>query len=267
MNRETLNMQPRPLGKTGLRVTPLGFGAVKIGRNERVKYPQPFDLPDESTSERLLNSILDFGINYIDTAPAYGLSEERIGRYLAHRRHEFVLQTKIGETFADGESIHDYSAAALRRSLDCSLKRLRTDCLDVVLIHSDGRDLEIMHDTQAIAILQEFKQAGKTRVIGLSGKSVDGAEAAFDWADVLMVEFHQQNTSHTSVMRRAAERGIGIVVKKGLGSGYLAAESSIQFVLREPSVHSLIIGGLNLDHWRTNINAAAKQNVDPPNSL
>ena len=75
-------MQLRPLGSTGLFVTPLGFGAFKIGRNEQVKYPQPYDLPDDATVERLLNGVLDAGIHLIDTAPAYGLSEERIGKFL-----------------------------------------------------------------------------------------------------------------------------------------------------------------------------------------
>ena len=249
-------MQQRPLGKTGLSVTPLGFGAVKIGRNARVKYPQPFDLPDDATAERLLNSILDLGINYIDTAPAYGLSEERIGKFMSHRRNEFVLQTKIGETFSNGESTYDYSAASLRDSLDRSLQRLNTDRLDIVLIHSDGRDLEILRETDAVKVLEEFKKVGKVRAIGLSGKTVAGAEAALTWADVLMVEYHQQDTSHAEVMQSAAERGIGIVVKKGLASGHLPAEIAIQFVMREGSVNSLIVGGLNLDHWRTNIAVA-----------
>ncbi|TXT24440.1 MAG: aldo/keto reductase, partial [Planctomycetota bacterium] len=97
-------MQLRPLGKTELLVSPLGFGAFKIGRNEKVKYPQPYDLPDDTAVERLLNGVLDAGINLIDTAPAYGISEERIGKFLSQRRGEFVLSTKVGERFTNGES-------------------------------------------------------------------------------------------------------------------------------------------------------------------
>ena len=94
----------RDVGQTGLKVPPLGFGAFKIGRNEGVKYPTPYDLPDEAAVGRLLNSILDLGCTLIDTAPAYGLSEARIGQAIGHRRGEFVLSTKVGETFEDGQS-------------------------------------------------------------------------------------------------------------------------------------------------------------------
>src|SRR5438128_1494734 len=70
----------RPLGSSGIAVTPIGFGAFKIGRNEGIKYPSAYSLPTDAESERLIHQILDLGVNYIDTAPAYGVSEERIGR-------------------------------------------------------------------------------------------------------------------------------------------------------------------------------------------
>src|SRR3990172_2700606 len=111
-------MPRRPLGRTGLVVSRLGFGAFKIGRNERVKYPQAYALPDDKTVEALLNGVLDLGINQIDTAPAYGSSEERIGRFLSHRRDEFILSTKVGETFADGASRYDFSRQAGRDSIE-----------------------------------------------------------------------------------------------------------------------------------------------------
>src|SRR5690606_38926072 len=124
-----LSTMHRPLGRTGLSVSAIGYVAVKIGRNQAVKYPRPFDLPDEAEASRVLNAVLDCGITHIDTAPAYGLSEERIGRALAHRRREFVLSTKVGEEFVEGESRFDFSAAAIRRSVHRSLARLRTDVL------------------------------------------------------------------------------------------------------------------------------------------
>src|SRR5260370_40863961 len=134
-------MTRRPLGKTGLAITPIGFGAFKIGRNEKTKYGQAYALPDDRTVAGLLNGILDLGIAYIDTAPAYGLSEQRIGRAIAHRRNEFTLSTKIGETFENGQSHYDFPAAAVRSSVERSLRRLRTDSLDVVLLHSNGDDV------------------------------------------------------------------------------------------------------------------------------
>src|SRR3989304_6273693 len=113
-------------------LSPLGYGAFKIGRNVGTKYGQAYELPDTASVERLLNGVLDLGINYIDTAPAYGASEERIGQAISHRRREFVLSTKVGEFFESGVSKYDFSADAVRSSVELSLRRLCTDALDIV---------------------------------------------------------------------------------------------------------------------------------------
>ncbi|QDT64000.1 aldo/keto reductase [Calycomorphotria hydatis] len=255
-------MLQRPLGHTGLSVSPLGFGAFKIGRNQKVKYPQQYDLPDDKQTERLLNEVLDLGINLIDTAPAYGISEERVGKFLHHRRDEFVLSTKVGETFTidpetgEGVSRYEFSADSITSSVERSLKRLRTDVLDLVLIHSDGRDMEIQQETDAVTTLQSLKDAGKIRAIGLSGKTVEGHRAALEWSDVLMVEYHADDTSQEMVMREALDRGVGIFVKKGLAAGRLEPKSAIEFVLKQSAVSSLIVGGLNPDHLRANVGYA-----------
>lgn len=243
----------RPLGQTGLLVTPLGFGAFKIGRNEKVKYPQPYDLPDDASAERLLNGVLDAGINLIDTAPAYGISEERIGKFLASRRNEFVLSTKVGERFVNGESSFDFTATGVRASVTESLRRLRTEVLDIVFVHSNGDDLAIQQQTEVVATLQKLKHAGYIRAIGFSGKTPAGAAAALDWADVVMVEYHLHDTSHSEVIASAASHGVGVVVKKGLASGHLPPEVAIRFVLSNPHIASVIVGGLSLDHLQANI--------------
>ncbi|MFM9964088.1 MAG: aldo/keto reductase [Planctomycetaceae bacterium] len=243
----------RPLGQTGLLVTPLGFGAFKIGRNEKVKYPQPYDLPNESVAERLLNGVLDAGINLIDTAPAYGISEERIGKFLASRRNEFVLSTKVGERFVNGDSSFDFTAPGVRASIAESLKRLRTEVLDIVFVHSNGDDLAIQQQTDVVPTLQKLKRTGDIRAIGFSGKSPAGAEAALNWADIVMVEYHLQDTSHEGVIASAASRGLGVVVKKGLASGHLPPENAIRFVLANPHVASVIVGGLSLAHLQANL--------------
>lgn len=246
-------MQPRPLGRTGLDVSPLGFGAFKIGRNEKVKYPQPYDLPNDGTAFRLLNGLLDLGITLIDTAPAYGLSEERIGKCLAHRRGEFVLSTKVGEVFENGESRYEFGAAAVVRSIDRSLSRLQTDVLDVVLIHTPAEDVQVLTETSVVETLQALKTAGKIRAIGLSGKTVAAERLALDWADVLMVEFHAGDTSHAEVIAEAQRRGTGILIKKGLASGHLSASEAIPFVLGTAGVSSLVVGGLSLEHIASNV--------------
>lgn len=249
-------MHDRVLGRSGIRVSPLGFGAFKIGRNQGIKYPAGYEIPDESTVTRLLNVVLDLGITYIDTAPAYGLSEERIGRAIGHRRSEFVLSTKVGETFADGKSTFDFSAKGVRNSVARSLERLQTDVLDAVYIHSDGDDLKILHETETVATLQELKANGAIRLVGMSGKSVEGARQSMDWADVLMVEYHLNDRSHESIIDEAAEKGIGIVIKKGLAAGHLPADQALQFLLSNARISSVVVGGLNVAHLRANLAVA-----------
>jgi aryl-alcohol dehydrogenase-like predicted oxidoreductase len=237
-------------------VSPIGFGAFKIGRNEKTKYPSQYALPSESDVNCLLDGLLALGINYIDTAPAYGLSEERIGRCLASRRREFVLATKVGETFAEGVSQYDVTSEGLRASVERSLVRLKTDVIDVLLLHSDGRDEWIQNETDAVAVLQELKDRGLARSIGLSGKTVEGARQALQWADVLMVEYHIEDRSHEALIDQAAQSGVGVVVKKGLASGHLPAGEAIRFVLANPHVATLVVGGLSLVHFRENMRLA-----------
>jgi aryl-alcohol dehydrogenase-like predicted oxidoreductase len=247
----------RPLGRTGLFVSPIAFGAFKIGRNEKIKYAESYDLPDDSAARRLLEGVLDLGINLIDTAPAYGVSEERIGKLLAHRRGEFILSTKVGETFEDSQSTHDFSAAAVTRSVERSLRRLATDVLDIVLIHSDGNDLHILRQTDCVPALQQLRERGLVRFVGLSGKQPEGAIAAMEWADVLMVEYHPRDTSQEAVLAGARAKGVGVLVKKPLASGTLAPAETIPWILANAAVSSLVVGGLNLEHMRQNLRYAA----------
>jgi aryl-alcohol dehydrogenase-like predicted oxidoreductase len=252
----------RPLGRTGFSISPIGFGAFKIGRNQKAKYAAPYELPSDERVAELLNGLLDLGVNYIDTAPAYGTSEERIGRAISGRRSEFVLATKVGETFEAGVSRYDFSAAAIRGSIHRSLDRLKTPAIDVLLLHSDGRDAWIQTQTDAVPTLQDLKRQGLVRSIGLSGKTVDGARQALAWADVLMVEYHLRDRSHESLIAEAAARGVGVVVKKGLASGELPADTAIRFVLDNPHVTSLVVGGLSLDHFRANLAIAERPASD-----
>lgn len=246
-------MDARRLARNLPAVCPLGFGAFKIGRNEQIKYAQGYDLPDDEAVSRLLNGLLDLGVNYLDTAPAYGLSEERIGRALAGRRGEFVLSTKVGETFVDGRSTYDFSQAGVERSIERSLQRLQVDVLDLVFIHSRGDDLAILDETDVVPTLKKLREAGTIRAIGLSGKTVEGARAALAWADCLMVEYHLDDRSHEPVIAEAAAAGIGVVAKKALSSGRLSAGEALRFVLDNPGVSAAVVGTLNLEHVRSNL--------------
>ena len=248
----------RRLGRTGLNVSPIGFGAFKIGRNEQIKYPKGYELPDDDSTDALLNGVLDLGVNLIDTAPAYGVSEERIGRFISHRRSEFVLSTKVGETFENSRSTYDFSEKAVRDSISRSRKRLKADVLDIVFVHSSGKDLEVINNTDVVAALQSLRDEGMIRAIGFSGKTVEGAEAALRWADVLMIEYHLNDRSHEEIVDQAAGAGVGVVIKKALASGTLSAEDAISFVLSNPAVSSVIVGSLNLDHLAANLAVAER---------
>ena len=150
-------MQKRVLGSTGISVSQLGLGTTKFGRNVGVKYPQGFEIPSEETLAELLALAKDLGINVIDTAPAYGTSEERLGRLLRGQREDWVIIGKVGEEFEGGESSYHFTPEHFEKSLQRSLERLQTDYIDVLLIHSDGRDLEILDDGALIDTMQGFK--------------------------------------------------------------------------------------------------------------
>jgi aryl-alcohol dehydrogenase-like predicted oxidoreductase len=124
----TLSMAHRALGNTGISVSVLGLGTVKLGRSEQLKYPAPFTLPDDDAARRLLDAARDAGINLLDTAPAYGSSEARLGALLAGRRHDWVICTKAGESFDAGRSRHDFSPAAIRHSAGIARRWTSTSC-------------------------------------------------------------------------------------------------------------------------------------------
>ncbi|MEM7680317.1 MAG: aldo/keto reductase [Planctomycetota bacterium] len=251
----TSDTRRRPLGREGPPVAPIAYGAVKIGRNQGLKL-SPFELPTEAQASQLLNGLLDVGVNLIDTAPAYGLSEQRIGAAIAHRRDDFVLSTKVGERFEDGCSAFDFSYDGVLSSLDTSRKRLRSDVIDLVLIHSDGNDQAIQNEGACVEALQEARQRGWVKQIGLSGKTVGGARQALAWADVLMIPLSPDDTSHLPVAAEAAEHGVGVLVKKGLGSGRLSAEQAIPWLMQQPGVTAAVVGSLSIEHMAENLRLA-----------
>ena len=249
-------MVPRRLGATGIEVSPIGWGAFKIGRNEGIKYAHGYDLPSDDDVRSLVDGLLALGITCFDTAPAYGTSEARLGDALDGRRADVVLSTKVGETFEDGRSTYDFSGRAARESIARSRDRLRTDVLDIVFIHSNGDDLAIQRDTDLVAELRRQRDEGSARAIGFSGKTVEGARAALEWADAIMVEYHPDDRSHHDVMLEAADRGVGVLVKKALASGRLDPAIAIPFATAHAAVSSVVLGSLTLENMRRNVELA-----------
>jgi len=233
-------------------VSLLGLGTVKLGRRDGVKYPQPFELPDDAEAERLLDTARELGINLLDTAPAYGSSEARLGRLLRGRRNDWLIATKVGEHFENGHSSYDFTPEAVRQSVKRSLQRLHTDRLDVVLIHSDGNDLDILDHLGTLECLLDLKSRGWIRAAGISHKTVQGAERAIALgADVIMATLNLTATGEADVIARAGRAGVGVLVKKALASGH-AGKDSLRYAASRPGVSSVIVGTLSPEHLREN---------------
>lgn len=245
-------------------VSPLGLGTVKLGRTAGLKYPGRFELPDDGAVLKLLGQAAELGINLLDTAPAYGTSEDRLGTLLPQigGRDRWVICTKAGEEF-DGtspvaSSSFDFSPDAIRASVERSLRRLQTDRLEIVLLHSDGRDEEVIERSGAVEALQKLKAAGKVRAIGVSTKTLAGALLAVERTDVVMLTLSPGSTADLPAVQEAHKRGVGVLVKKALSSGHAAnVRAALAFCLGTPGVSSVVVGTINAEHLEANVRAAA----------
>jgi aryl-alcohol dehydrogenase-like predicted oxidoreductase len=257
------------LGNTDLLVSRLGLGTVKFGRNQSVKYPQAFELPSDQDARELLNIARDGGINLLDTAPAYGVSEERLGKMLRGERQQWVICTKAGEEFSpdygsQGTSNFDFTPNALRLSVERSLRRLRTDYLDIVLIHSDGKDSQLIHEHQVLHTLAQLKREGWIRAFGMSTKTLEGGLLCATEADLVMTTFDQDNEQDQELMRACTQDNTGVLLKKIFNSGHLLKagggqlsnaiiEQQMKVIFAQKAVNSAIIGTLSREHLRSSL--------------
>jgi aryl-alcohol dehydrogenase-like predicted oxidoreductase len=241
-------MVRRQLGRTGLTVSSVALGTTKLGRNTGVKYPVDFALPSDQEVAALLESAYQLGVNLIDTAPAYGESERRLGPFIENHRDEIVLCTKCGEQYLNGRSVYDFSAQAILASVEQSLRRLRTDHVDILLLHSDGHDVDILTQTDAIDTLSRLKKSGKIRAAGISAKTKAGILEASRTLDVIMAPFSQKESSLAEALAEVQGRGLGVLAIKGLFSGHLEAGPAIAFVLRQPFIDALVVGTIDPAH-------------------
>lgn len=267
-------MQARTFGKTGLQVSPLGFGGAEIG----------YEGVDQATATRLLETALDAGINVIDTAECYKNSEELIGHAISRRRDDYYLFTKTGH--ANGYENPDWSFDGTIASIERSLKRLRTDSVDLVLLHSCSR--EELERGEATRGLQEARKRGLTRFIGYSGDRED-ALYAIETGDFDVLETSLNIADQEGIdllLPRAQEREMGVIVKRPLAnvawksgseppaSTYhheywnrlktldyeflredldAAARRAMRFTLDIPGVHTLIVGTTKPERFAQNI--------------
>jgi aryl-alcohol dehydrogenase-like predicted oxidoreductase len=259
-------MEQRVFGKTGLKVSVLGFGGSEIG----------YQSASAKTAAKILGTALDAGINVIDTAECYADSEQLIGKAIAHRRDEFHLFTKCGHVTSALEHLrfHEWDPRLLAKSIDRSLKNLRTDHVDLLQLHSCSA--QRLRQGDVIRAIEDAKRAGKTRFIGYSGDSEDAVFAietgAFDALQISVSIADQESIDRVLPLARA--HGMGVIAKrpvanaiwfqsrvpsgdysreywdrlKKLDFDFLAKsradgfETALRFTLSVPGVHTAIVG-------------------------
>ncbi len=281
------------LGKTGFETTRLGFGAMELMRAGK--------MPEESSAGRLLNEVLDLGINLIDTSPDYGASEELIGKSISARREEYFLASKCGclvgrePKFENGRLEHDFSPANVRAGVEQSLRRLQTDHLDLVQIHSSPSRTRIEAEGTVETMLT-LRDEGKVRFLGMSS-TIPDLEDHIEMGvfDSFQIPYSALQPEHEELIRRAAAAGAATIIRGGMARGATASdyddagahefwrsfvaqrqtlweraeldeilkelspmEFMLRFVLSNPDVHTTIVGTSKSKHLAGNVAVAAK---------
>ena len=220
-------IQTRTLGRTGADVTILSYGAMELRGA-----PRGPEIADEDAG-RLLNRVLDGGINLIDTSPDYGRSEELIGTYLSGRRDEFFLASKCGcplnpPADATPPYAHDYTPGNVRADVEQSLRRLRTDRLDLVQVHMSPSRATLA-ENHTVETLQELQAEGKLRFIGMSGILPNLPDhLAMGVFDVFQIPYSAVQRDHEELITEAADAGAGTFIRGGAARGAASEDKNWQ---------------------------------------
>jgi aryl-alcohol dehydrogenase-like predicted oxidoreductase len=285
-------IEKRPLGRTGTDVAILGYGAMEL-RGQ----PHGPAIDDEDAG-RLLNAVLDAGIDLIDTSIDYGRSEELIGRYLGHRRDEYFLASKCGcllQTPSGGRPPfpHDYSPGNVQAGVEQSLRRLGTDRLDLVQVHMSPSRAQMAAD-DTVETLQSLHDEGKVRFIGMSGILPNLPDhIAMGVFDVFQIPYSAVQREHEELMTAAAATGAGTLIRGGAARGAPAEDKDwsrgplglpegegqrrwtsssvddlldgmtrmefvLRFTLSHPDLSSTIVGTSQIGHLQANLAVAEK---------
>ncbi|BCM94408.1 aldo-keto reductase YhdN [Abditibacteriota bacterium] len=284
------SLPQRTLGRTGLSVSQLGYGAMEV-RGPRIWGGRPVT---ESEAETILNAVVDAGITFIDTANDYGRSEEFIGRFLSHRRDEFVLATKCGCTVVHrdehtDDTPHVWTRDNLFRGLHESLDRMKTDYVDLMQLHNPS--VEQCESGNLVEALQEMKAQGKVRFIGISSTNPHLATYIKSGVfDSFQIPYSALERDHETLIQTAADAGAGVIVRGGVARGEPGAglgnqdrwsawekanmdellsdgETRTGFLLRfthsHPGMTTNIVGTKNPEHLQENIEAAQRGPLTP----
>lgn len=235
-------MQYRTLGKTGLKISRMGFGGIPIQRI------------DKEGTRKLIHQLLEAGVNFIDTARAYTVSEEYLGYALEGIRHKFVLASKC----------YSRSKEAAAADIQTSLKNLRTDYIDLYQIHNPT-DAELTHIQQSDGALQallEAKAAGKIGHIGITLHSVELFEKALelDWVETIMFPYNIVETQATKLIAQCAQKNIGFIAMKPLAGGAIDNGTlALRFIAANPDVTVVIPGMATQEEAVQNIAAISNE--------
>lgn len=247
---------------------------------------------DEAGADAFLNAVLDAGINFIDTAPVYGIAEHRIGKYISGRRNEFFLATKCGCVYTQHEDHleidHDWTVDVVKRDVQQSLDRMRTDTIDLLQFH--GGDAETLQAAGLIDLLMQMRDEGVLRYIGVSSK-LPNLDGLIDLGvfDTFQIPYSCLDRQHHDSICRAAETGAGIIIRGGIAQGGPDAEIQreklnavwdsarldellvdgmdraeliLRYTLSHPHCHTTIVGTCNKEHLAANVAAAQKGPLD-----
>jgi aryl-alcohol dehydrogenase-like predicted oxidoreductase len=281
-------MLKRTLGRTGLEVSQLGYGSMGI------RGPRTWGVRvvSDEAADGILNALLDAGINFIDTAPDYGMSEKRIGDFLSSRRNEYYLATKCGCDYTQHddhiEIAHDWEVDVVQRNIESSLSRMKTDYVDLLQFH--GGDAESLQKAGLIDLLIRYREEGIVRHIG-SSSSLPNLPAliALNVFDTFQIPYSCLAPQHHDLISSAAETGAGIIIRGGIAhggpdaeiqrpalndvwttarldellpEGMLKAEFILRFTLSHPHCHTTIVGTCDHDHLQQNLDAVARGPLD-----
>lgn len=270
-------MRFRRLGRTELMVSEIALGTVELGLDYGIRTGTESNQPSELEAGHLLNTALDLGINFIDTAAAYGTSETVIGRALRGRRADFFIATKCLH-YCDTETDASEVNRRIERSIDESLDRLQTDVIDLIQIHGRdvvGVELQMIREGQVFGALEKARREGKIRFIGYSSYWPEVSLAIVDdgrW-DTLQFAYNIMDQRHGDVIETASNHDLGLVVRSALLKGALTNKSgylpdhlqplvqktrqlegllndeiptlpqlALRFVLSNPAITSIVVG-------------------------
>jgi aryl-alcohol dehydrogenase-like predicted oxidoreductase len=273
-------MQKRILGKTGLPVSVLGYGAMEI-RGTRVWGGRALS---DTQADQVLNMVLDSGINFIDTAYDYGRSEEYIGKFISHRRSEYILATKCGCSFVDkgdhDDTPHIWTRENLLHNIETSLRLMKTDYIDIWQLHNPA--VEQVVTGNLVDVMEEVQASGKVRWISISS-TLPHISEYIKWGKFasFQIPYSALERQHEEAITAAHSSGAGVIIRGGVARGapneaglgnqdrwaiwdkakldelLAPGESRTGFLLRftisHPAMHTTIVGSLYPSHIADNL--------------